>query len=75
MERIGRGFEERKALFHKGLKERRLTVEEIERALPQGSLSAAERWLFYACLRAAEVLIVDEARGIVDRGWQAPPSP
>jgi len=43
----------------KGFRGRVLTVEEIERALPPGSLTATERWLFYYSLRAAEI----EVRG------------
>ncbi len=50
---------ERKRLFSKGFRRRFLTVDEIERSLPPGSLSAMERWLFYYSLRAAEI----EVRG------------
>jgi hypothetical protein len=67
----------RKALFAKGLREGRLTVQEIESALPAGTLTAAERWLLYYSLRAAQVEIVDEVTGQVDHGFmleeQAPP--
>ncbi len=59
--KIGESYLARKELFAKGLKTGRLTVREIERALPEGSLTAAERWLLYYSLRAAEVEIVDEA--------------
>lgn len=69
MEKAGQSFEARKALFHKGLKEGRLTFQEIESALPEGSLTASERWLFYYCLRATDVQIVDENTGLVDAGW------
>jgi hypothetical protein len=60
-QKIGESYLARKALFAKGLKNGRLTVAEIQEALPEGSLSAAERWLLYYCFRAAEVEIVDEA--------------
>ena len=71
--RIGKSYVARKALFHKGLREGRLTVQEIERALPAGTLTAAERWLLYYSLRAAEVEIVDEETGVVDHGFLEQP--
>src|SRR6478672_8694432 len=67
--RIGKSYVARKALFAKGLKEGRLTVQEIETALPAGTLTAAERWLLYYSLRAAQVEIVDEETGQVDHGF------
>ncbi len=66
--RIGKSYLARKALFAKGLKEGRLSVQEIEEALPPGSLTAAERWLLYYSLRAAQVEIIDEETGQVDHG-------
>ena len=66
--RIGKSYLARKALFARGLKQGRLTVQEIEEALPAGTLTAAERWLLYYSLRAAEVEIVDELTGQVDHG-------
>jgi hypothetical protein len=75
--RIGKSYMARKALFAKGLREGRLTVQEIESALPAGTLTAAERWLLYYSLRAAQVEIVDEVTGQVDHGFmleeQVPP--
>lgn len=67
--KIGRSYLARKALFTKGLRDRRLTVQEIEEALPAGVLTAAERWLLYYSLRAAEVEIIDELTGQVDAGY------
>ncbi len=67
--RIGKSYMARKALFAKGLREGRLTVQEIEDALPPGTLTAAERWLLYYSLRAAQVEIVDEVTGQVDHGF------
>lgn len=64
--KIGKSYLARKALFQKGLKNGRLTVQEIEEALPTGTLTAAERWLLYYSLKAAEVEIVDEVTGQVD---------
>ncbi len=69
--RIGKSYLARKTLFHRGLRDGRLTVQEIERALPAGTLTAAERWLLYYSLRAAEVEIVDEETGQVDHGFLA----
>ncbi len=53
--------EARKALFALGIRRGHLTVDEIDRALPQGSLSPAERWLLFYSLRAAGVEIRDGA--------------
>lgn len=66
--RIGKTYLARKELFHKGIQEGRLTVQEIERALPPGSLTPAERWLLYYSLRAARVEIHDEVTGEIDTG-------
>lgn len=66
--RIGNSYLARKELFHRGIKQGRLTIQEIEDALPDGALTAAERWLLYYSLRAAQVEIVDEVTGEVDHG-------
>ncbi len=50
----------RKELFQRGIRDGSLTVQEIERALPPGSLTDAERWLLYYSLRASGVEIRDE---------------
>ncbi len=73
--RIGKSYLARKALFAKGLRDGRLTVQEIEEALPAGTLTAAERWLMYYSLRAAQVEIVDEVTGQVDHGFMADQPP
>jgi hypothetical protein len=73
--RIGSSYLARKSLFAKGIKEGRLTVQEIEEALPAGSLTAAERWLLYYSLRAAHVQIVDEETGVVDPGLHLESAP
>jgi hypothetical protein len=67
--RIGESYTARKVLFAKGLRDGRLTMQEIERALPAGTLTAAERWLLYYSLRAAQVEIIDEVTGQVDHGF------
>jgi hypothetical protein len=69
--KIGKSYLARKSLFAKGLREGKLSVQEIEEALPAGTLTAAERWLMYYSLRAAEVEIVDEVTGKVDHGFHA----
>lgn len=66
--RIGKSYLARKQLFKKGIREGRLTVQEIDLALPAGTLTAAERWLLYYSLRAARIQIVDEVSGQVDPG-------
>ena len=66
--RIGKSYLARKQLFKKGVREGRLTVQEIDRALPAGTLTAPERWLLYYSLRAARIQIVDEVSGEIDTG-------
>jgi sigma-70-like protein len=64
-----RSHRARKALFQQGIRRGTLTVGEIDRALPPGSLTDAERWLLFYSLRASGVEIVDErgqAAGDVD---------
>ncbi len=63
----------RKELFQRGIRQGSLTVQEIERALPPGSLSEAERWLVYYSLHASGVAILD-ARGIPLRETDIPPA-
>jgi hypothetical protein len=55
-----RSHRARKALFQRGIQRGTLTVKEIDRALPAGSLTDAERWLLFYSLRASGVEIVDE---------------
>jgi hypothetical protein len=64
----------RKELFQRGIRQGRLTVQEIERALPEGSLSDAERWLLYYSLRASGVEILDETDGATAHSPDAPPA-
>ncbi|HEY0839467.1 MAG TPA: RNA polymerase sigma factor region1.1 domain-containing protein [Vulgatibacter sp.] len=58
--KIGQSHLARKALFRQGVKNGYLTVEDIEEALPAGTLTAAERWLLYYSLRAAEIEILGD---------------
>ena len=57
--KIGRSHKARKALFTRGIRRGFLTVEEIDEALPPGSLTDAERWLLFYSLHAARVEILD----------------
>jgi hypothetical protein len=49
--------EARRSLFSSGIRRGFVTVEEIEQALPPGSMSSAERWLLYYSLGAIGVEI------------------
>lgn len=57
--KIGRSHKSRKALFTRGLRRGFLTLDEIEEALPSGSLTDAERWLLFYSLHAARVEVHD----------------
>lgn len=57
--KIGREHKARKALFARGIQRGFLTLDEIDEALPSGSLTDAERWLLFYSLRAARVEIHD----------------
>ncbi len=63
--------EARKALFQLGIKRGTLTLDEIDRALPPGSLSPAERWLLFYSLRAAGVEILDRGGDLGRRAARA----
>ena len=65
--KIGRSHKARKALFTRGIRRGFLTVEEIDEALPPGSLTDAERWLLYYSLHAARVEVLDRRGRRVDR--------
>ncbi len=58
--RSSRSHRARKDLFQRGIQQGTLSIQEIERALPAGSLTDAERWLFYYSLHASGVEIRDE---------------
>lgn len=61
MMKIGKSHGARKELFQKGIRQGFLTAGDIEKALPPGAMTDAERWLLYYSLRAANVEIRDEA--------------
>lgn len=66
---LGEIYLARKSLFVKGIREGRLTTQEIDEALPSGTMTAAEKWLLYYSLRAAQVEIIDERTGEIDPGF------
>jgi hypothetical protein len=57
--KIGRSHKARKALFTRGIRRGFLTLDEIDQALPSGSLTDAERWVLFYSLHAARVEIQD----------------
>ena len=57
--KIGRSHKARKALFTRGIRRGFLSLNEIDEALPSGSLTDAERWLLFYSLHAARVEILD----------------
>jgi hypothetical protein len=64
----------RKELFQRGIQQGWITVQEVERALPAGSLTDAERWLLYYSLRASGVEIRDEqGHEVQDPEFPVPP--
>ncbi|TMA85140.1 MAG: hypothetical protein E6J65_01750 [Deltaproteobacteria bacterium] len=58
--KTGRSHKARKALFTRGIRRGFLTVQEIDEALPPGSLTDAERWLLYYSLHASRVEVLDQ---------------
>ena len=64
----------RKELFQRGIQQGWLSVQEVERALPSGSLSDAERWLLYYSLRASGVELRDgDGREVAEPDLRPPP--
>jgi hypothetical protein len=59
--KIGRSHKARKALFARGIRRGYLTIDEVDEALPPGSLTDAERWLLFYSLHAARVEVRDGA--------------
>lgn len=71
MKQGSESHEARKKLFQLGIRRGHLSLDEIDRALPPGSLSPAERWLLFYSLRAAGVEIRDRGGAAVE-GPQPP---
>ena len=67
--------EARKTLFQVGIRRGHLSLDEIDRALPSGSLSPSERWLLFYSLRAAGVEIRDRAGASVEAEPEPPSDP
>ena len=65
--------EARKTLFQVGIRRGHVSLDEIDRALPPGSLSPAERWLLFYSLRAAGVEIRDSSGASVEEPGDLPP--
>ena len=57
--KIGRSHKARKALFARGIRRGYLLIDEIDEALPPGSLTDAERWLLFYSLKASRVEVRD----------------
>lgn len=66
MKQGSESHEARKALFQLGIRRGHLSLDEIDRALPAGSLSPAERWLLFYSLRASGVEIRDRSGASVE---------
>jgi hypothetical protein len=64
--------EARKTLFQVGIRRGHLSLDEIDRALPPGSLSPSERWLLFYSLRAAGVEIRDRTGSSVETEPEPP---
>ena len=75
MKGASESHEARKALFQVGIRRGHLTLDEIDRALPQGTLSPSERWLLFYSLRAAGVEIRDRDGASIDVPREPPGAP
>ncbi len=64
--------EARKALFQLGIRRGHLSLDEIDRAVPPGSVSPAERWLLFYSLRASGVEILDRSGASVEVPGEPP---
>ena len=64
--KIGRSHKARKALFARGIRRGYLLIDEIDEALPPGSLTDAERWLLFYSLKASRVEVRDEEGNELD---------
>ncbi len=72
MKPASESHESRKALFQLGIRRGHLSLDEIDRALPPGSLSPSERWLLFYSLRASGVEIRDRDGGSVQIPGEPP---
>jgi len=72
--KIGRSHKARKALFARGIRRGYLLIEEIDEALPPGSLTDAERWLLFYSLKASRVEVRDGEGHALDLAERQPAS-
>jgi hypothetical protein len=72
--KIGRSHKARKALFARGIRRGYLLIEEIDEALPSGSLTDAERWLLFYSLKASRVEVRDGEGNSLDLADRPPAS-
>ena len=72
--KIGRSHKARKALFARGIRRGYLLIEEIDEALPPGSLTDAERWLLFYSLKASRVEVRDGEGHALDLAERTPAS-
>jgi hypothetical protein len=72
--KIGRSHKARKALFARGIRRGYLLIEEIDEALPPGSLTDAERWLLFYSLKASRVEVRDGEGNPLDLAERPPAS-
>jgi hypothetical protein len=72
--KIGRSHKARKALFARGIRRGYLLIDEIDEALPPGSLTDAERWLLFYSLKASRVEVRDSDGQAVDLAERPEPS-
>ena len=72
--KIGRSHKARKALFARGIRRGYLLIEEIDEALPPGSLTDAERWLLFYSLKASRVEVRDGEGNSLDLADRPPAS-
>ncbi len=72
MKHGSQSHEARRALFQLGIRRGHLSLDEVDRALPRGSLAPAERWLLFYSLRAAAVEIRDRRGAAVEADGMPP---
>ena len=72
--KIGRSHKARKALFARGIRRGYLLIQEIDEALPPGSLTDAERWLLFYSLKASRVEVRDGEGNALDLAERPPAS-
>ncbi len=72
--KIGRSHKARKALFARGIRRGYLLIDEIDEALPPGSLTDAERWLLFYSLKASRVEVRDSEGNSIELAERPQPA-